>query len=272
MLKKSVRQVDILGALAVVLILIGASACATIPPAPAATPTSLPPTATAVPQAIAPIPLYQTVTLTSVPFEEHGQPFSYKVTTETPTLSGSDPRLRAFDVEAAAVVKAAIDDFKQKLAAVTGTPVSAASYLDVRYDLLSPPGNIFSLKFQMEGYVTGAAHPYHVSQTLNYDLEQGRDISLADLFVPDSDYLVTIADYCTNQLNSRDIGFQGFELGAAPMPGNYRNWNITSEGLMITFDEYQVAPYASGPPTVLVPYAEIKSLIDPQGELGTLIK
>jgi hypothetical protein len=48
---------------------------------------------------------------------------------------------------------------------------------------------------------------------------------------------------------------------------NYRNWNITPDGLMITFDEYQVAPYAAGPQTVTVPYSELRGLINPEGVL-----
>ena len=112
----------------------------------------------------------------------------------------------------------------------------------------------------MEGYVSGAAHPYHFSQTVNYDLEQGKDIALIDLFLPNSDYLQTIAAYCAAQLKTRNIGFDtGFTQGADPTPDNYRNWNITADGLLITFDEYQVAAYAAGPQTVIVPYSEFKS-------------
>ncbi|MFO7584726.1 MAG: DUF3298 domain-containing protein, partial [Anaerolineales bacterium] len=46
----------------------------------------------------------------------------------------------------------------------------------------------------------------------------------------------------------------GFSGGAEPLPENYRNWNLTYEGLLITFDEYQVAPYAAGMQQVLVPF------------------
>jgi hypothetical protein len=42
--------------------------------------------------------------------------------------------------------------------------------------------------------------------------------------------------------------------------------------LLITFDEYQVAAYAAGPQTVVVPYSELKGLIDPQGALGNFIQ
>jgi hypothetical protein len=52
-----------------------------------------------------------------------------------------------------------------------------------------------------------------------------------------------------------------------PTPENYRNWNIATDGLMITFDEYQVAAYAAGPQTVVVPYSELQAVIDPASPL-----
>jgi hypothetical protein len=220
------------------------------------------------------LPLFQQVTLTSTSSEVDNPSPLYKITTKTPSLTGSDdPRVKNFNAEMTARVNIAIADFKQNLTMLTNTPITAGSSFDVRYTLLSPPGNILSLKFEMEGYISGSAHPYHLSQTVNYDLEQGKDIALVDLFIPISNYLEAIASYCAAQLKTRDIGFeQGFSQGADPIPENYRNWNITQDGLLITFDEYQVAPYAVGPQTVVVPFSELKSLINPQGELGIFIQ
>ena len=214
-------------------------------------------------------PLYQQVSLTSVPAEEDSQSPAYKITTQTPTLTGSDdPRLAAFNQETSSLVKQAVEAFKQNMADLGPAPIPATSTFDLRYALVSSPGYIYSIKFDTEGYVAGAAHPYHLTYTLNYDLEEGKDLSLADLFLPNSGYLEVIANYCTSQLMTRDIGFDAiFQQGAAPLPENYKNWNITPDGLMITFDEYQVAPYAAGPQTVVVPYVELIAIIDLQGPL-----
>jgi hypothetical protein len=105
-------------------------------------------------------------------------------------------------------------------------------------------------------------------RTVTYDLEAGKDIQLAQLFMPGSDYLERTANYCITQLSARNIGFESFSNGALPLQANYGNWNITAEGLMITFNEYQVAPYAAGAQEVVVPYAELQSVIDPHGPLA----
>lgn len=264
-----IRTMMTAGALFVIGLLLTAIACADLfTPAPSPVPTLIPPSATVLPTETA-IPLYQQVKLSSSAWQEQGQLFAYKITAQTPILVGSDdPRVKTFNAEMAAIVNKAAADFKQNLANIPPSPDSTASTFDLRYNLISPPGNILSLKFDIQTYYTGAAHPADVSQTANFDLQQGMDLSLADLFVPDADYLTAISKYCIGQLSTRDIGFEGFELGATATPENYRNWNITADGLMITFDEYQVAPYAAGPQTVVIPYRELAQLIQPQGPLA----
>jgi len=62
-----------------------------------------------------------------------------------------------------------------------------------------------------------------------------------------------------------------WEEGALPAPENYQRWNITPDGLLISFDEYTVAPYAAVPQAVLVSYEVLKQLIDPGGLLAPFL-
>lgn len=248
--------------------------CQLFLPSPTRVPTLSPRTQTApaVLTATSLAPLYGHVTLISVTASESDSSQDYTLTTQTPRLTGSDdPRAQRFNREMALIVSQAVANFKADLSNLTPTPIAPASSLDLRYELVSPPGNILSIQFGMDGYVTGSAHAYHLTRTANYDLEQGRDLTLDDLFNPQSDYLDVISKYCIDQLSQRDIGFEDFELGATATPDNYRNWNITADGLMITFDEYRVAPYAAGPQTVVVPYKELSSIIRSPGPLTDLI-
>lgn len=267
-MKRNSHNIKLVFALGILLVGMLACSSLSVPAAPAVAPT-LESLATATS-----VPLYRQVTLISVPSEESGQPTSYQITVQTPTLTGSDdPRVKKFNDEMTALIANAVADFKNNLTQMPPSPLSVSSSFDVKYELLSPPGNIFSIKFDTMGYVSGAAHPYHLSYTSNYDLEAGKDIALADLFLPNSDYLETIANYCAAQLSMRDIGFEGgFQQGAAPLPDNYKNWNITADGLLITFDEYQVAPYAAGPQTVVIPYGDIAQVIDYHGPLALYLQ
>jgi hypothetical protein len=62
------------------------------------------------------------------------------------------------------------------------------------------------------------------------------------------------------------------EKGAAAKADNYQGWTLTKKGLGIEFDPYQVGPYAAGPQSVLVPYSNLKDIINPEGPIGQFVK
>jgi len=41
--------------------------------------------------------------------------------------------------------------------------------------------------------------------------------------------------------------------------------------VLISFDPYQVGPYAAGPQEIVVPYNELAALIDPAGPAGAFL-
>jgi hypothetical protein len=55
--------------------------------------------------------------------------------------------------------------------------------------------------------------------------------------------------------------------GAGPLEKNFSVFNITKDGLLITFTTYQVASYADGPQEVFIPYRELKDYLNPEGIL-----
>lgn len=243
--------------IALILPLIASLACNALVPA---APSPIPPAA---------IPLSSRLTLNSVPFEETSQSPVYTMRAQIPVLTGSgDARVPAFNQVLNDLVVDEVNIFRKNFLELPVTPYSTGSSFEEEYTLLWQQGETWSFKFNFNFYSDGAAHPGHYSRTLSYDLGAGRQLALSDLFLPDSDYLGAIAQYCFAELN-KNPGFDPvFQQGAAPTAENYHNWNITPGGLLITFDEYQVMPYASGPQTVTVPYDVLKAILDPQGPLG----
>jgi hypothetical protein len=220
-----------------------------------------------------PIPVFTVVNLVSIPTEESGKSPDYTIKAQTPFFQGSeDMRVTNFNEEMALLTQEEIARFRDNVAQVQALPDTSGSFYDQQYELLSPPGNLVSLKFQIMIYIQGAAHPGTHMRTVTYDLEAGTDLKLAQLFLPDSDYLARMANYCIAQLGTRDIGFEATSSGAQPLPENYGNWNITVDGLLISFDEYQVAAYAAGPQEVKVPYAELQAVMDPNGPLARFLR
>lgn len=220
--------------------------------------------------------LSEQVTLNSVPFTETdpGSGFpAYSITARIPQLTGSDnAHVLSINQRLEELVMGEVDVWRGSFKSLPITPVSNGSILEVKYTLVSQLGDLWSFKFDFAFYSDGAAHPGLNSITLNYDLGMGRELGLDDLFLPHSRYLEAIAQYCVTELRKQPYSDSFTLNGTQPTLQNFRNWNITMDGLMITFDEYQVAPYAAGPQTVVVPYGELTEFIDPQGPLAILVK
>jgi hypothetical protein len=249
------------------IILLGILACNALLPAPAATaqPSPIPPGNTSAPL------ISQQVILVPQSQNEANQNPPFTINVQTPQLTGSvDPRVMAFNQQLKDLITREVDTWREGFQQIT--VVTNGSSLEESYTLISQIGDLWSLKFDFRFYSDGAAHPGIYSITLNYDLGQGRELALGDLFLPNSGYLESMANYCVTELNKQP-GFEDpFTDGAKPTPENYRNWNITPDGLLITFDMYQVAPGASGPIQVMVPYAQLQTVIDPQGPLAGIMK
>jgi len=220
--------------------------------------------------------LSQQLALVSVPFIETnpGSTFpTYSITVQTPQLTGSDdPRMAAFNQRLNGLVTGQVAVYRKSFQELKLTPASNGSSLQVTYGLISQIGELWSFKFDFSFYADTAAHPGLNSVTLNYDLGRGQELSLGDLFLPNTNFLETISAYCITELKKQPYADVFTWNGAQPTAENYRNWNITPDGLLITFDAYQVAPGAAGPQKVTVPYGELKALIDPQGPLGNVVR
>jgi hypothetical protein len=232
--------------------------------APRPIPTPMPPSPTSTP-----IPLSKLVTLVSQELNETNQMPPFTIKAQTPQLTGNeDPRVTAFNQHLSQLVATEVETWRQSFMQNTFPTVTNGSFLEVTHTLLSQINEVWSFKFDFHFYSDGAAHPGSYSMTLTYDLAQGKELALTDLFLPNSNYLEVISNYCILELSKQPF-FEGpFADGAKPTLENYRNWNITPDGLMITFDNGQVGPYAAGPQKVVVPYSELRGIIDPVGILG----
>ena len=150
------------------------------------------------------------------------------------------------------------------------------SDLNISYTVALAHDDLMSIDFEVSSYFQGAAHPNSYSETLNYDLKNGKVLKLADLFKPGAKYLQAIAKYCIadlkKQATEKGLLAEEIEKGAAANADNYLGWTLTKRGLGIDFDPYQVGPYAVGPQFVLVPYSDLKDLINPDGPVAQFAK
>lgn len=142
------------------------------------------------------------------------------------------------------------------------------SDLSIDFEALAVVEGLVSLRFSTFSYFVGTAHPSHDSEVFNYDVRAARRLELEDLFAPGATYLKALADYCIGELAPDG----SVPAGAAPTRENYALWNITRDGLRITFAEYQVGPYVAGQPEVTIPYKELVPILRKGGPLARILK
>jgi hypothetical protein len=221
-----------------------------------------------------------------------------------PHLAGADTaRAEKFNQAVTKLVARRAGEFKKaaaerarEAAAAKQDDVSPPSALLIDYVVTAANKDFISILFSFSEE-TGGQHPNNSSESFNYDLNRNAPVSLADLFIRNSDYLKVISGYSIRELEKletdiytrrmrsesqkdsteemdkleADIEF-GIESGAGPELKNFRSWNITPTGLKINFDTYQVGPYVDGPYGVVVPYSALKRIIKPDGLLAQFAK
>ena len=213
--------------------------------------------------------------------KESNKQSHYVIDVEYPQVEG-DPRFDKFNREARALINKDVAAFKTSATATendygTDVPEDARnSTLDCAYEIRFASDDLISIEFSASEYSRGAAHPNSYTNVLNYDVKNGKKLSLADLFNPKATYLKAISDYSIKDLKQqakadKDTALtdDSIKSGASPRADNFKAWTITKSGLWITFDPYQVGPYAAGPQRVLIPYSALKDLIKPDGPIGS---
>lgn len=128
---------------------------------------------------------------------------------------------------------------------------------------------IISIKFEYYSY-SGGAHGLTSTSALNYRINDNKELLLEDMFRKNTAYLDRISQYCVKSLKERLLA-EGLsdenwiEEGAGPDLENYLgNVWISQYGLMVAFSPYQVASYAAGQQSILIPYNEIEDIINPE--------
>jgi hypothetical protein len=174
------------------------------------------------------------------------------------------------------------------------------SELTIDFNEVTNNDRILSINSGTYHYPSGAAHGSYGITSHNFDVQTGHTISMRELFRLD-DYVVTdsrlfidntkardnkwvevltaISDYCIKDLKSQWTA-EGVEppddewlrSGAGPEEGNFSTFNITDDGLVIQFGQYQVSCYADGMRSVKIPFDYLEKHLDPQGALGQYAK
>jgi hypothetical protein len=230
-----------------------------------------------------PIALTGDAELVSKQIKESNKKLMYEIAAQYPQLGGSaNPNFEKFNQAVKASITRKVSNFKKEMAPESEEEPrpegSMGSDLSINYEVALAQDDLASIDFAISSYFMGAAHPNSFSEVINFDLKNGKQLKLSDLFKPGAKYLPAISSYCINDLKKQSkekgnmLDDSTIQNGAGASAKNYESWTITRRGLGINFDPYQVGPYAAGAQYVLIPYSALKDLINPDGPIAQFAK
>jgi hypothetical protein len=192
--------------------------------------------------------------------EENADP-KFNVNVVYPTVKGQD----AFNQAITDRMNKLVSAFKDDAEKAKGVPAPEGSFsgLDAKYTAHYAREKLISIEFTVSQYMVGAAHPNPYTITFNYDPAQSKELTLDDILA--APYVDFLSRSSIEAL--KKTGELEWEDGAAPKPENFQNWNISDQGLVITFDPYTVGSYASGYHKVTIPFIDLKPYIRPGSPL-----
>ncbi|MDR1520292.1 MAG: RsiV family protein, partial [Planctomycetota bacterium] len=124
----------------------------------------------------------------------------------------------------------------------------------IDYQATWPSSKVVSVILRVSGYNPGAAHGWHMKQTYNFSIEDGEELTLDKLFRHPEKALAIFAQLAPKLVGEIPSFMEGFEA----TPDNYAALSLEPDGVRVHFQEYQVAPYASGLLEALIPLAALE--------------
>ncbi|MEI6400057.1 MAG: RsiV family protein [bacterium] len=157
------------------------------------------------------------------------------------------------------VIKKEIDNFIANETDVTATD-DGVSKLTGEYQILQPVHSVTTIIFKLESESKGSAHPYEYSQVLLIGDTDGQQIYTENLFNKKTLFWKDLSQLSKEQLKTvlaENYDEDMVNEGAGPDPKNFDNVYLSDTGLVVVFNPYQVAPYATGEVSITIPYSAI---------------
>jgi hypothetical protein len=182
------------------------------------------------------------------------------ITVKYPTIDG----LASFNAAVRQQVSTAANNFRKEL---PGPPSEEfrqyGAYLNGTYTIRILKNDIITVLFDYDEYVAGAAHPWEVVASINYDSRTGRVLSLSDLFRPGSNYVPRLSELCIELLNQRQElpEEETIRHGAGPDEKNFQVFTLSDHGLVVHFQQYQVGPGVVPALEIEIPLPKLEPLL-----------
>ena len=150
-----------------------------------------------------------------------------------------------------------------------GAEVTGKWYDETGIRIFAKTPATYTLAFESNGF-SGGAHGYDTTSYTNVDIATQKSLSLTDLLLPKTQErfkAIALAYYklARNMKPYQPLTYDAWFEDRFKLPENYA---VTDYGLYFLYNQYEIKPYAEGRTDFFLPYAAIRSLIDPKGPLA----
>lgn len=187
-----------------------------------------------------------------------------------PLLPEAEPGATAGNATIKARVDKLLADFESEYqsfaAETTDMPADGPPWtLDISYgEVYAGPG-FWAVPLTVYQFAGGA---HGGTQALPLVIARGTGVPIppAGLFRDGANWLPVLAEACHADLAAREMfepDDDWLREGTVPTPDNYQALLPRADGLQVSFQQYQVGPYAMGAFDVLVPWSALEGLLAP---------
>jgi len=134
------------------------------------------------------------------------------------------------------------------------------------YEIKNNQREVLSLSLSNYAYHDRAAHGMTFIKSLTFDMKKERQVQLADLFKPGSDYIARLSAIVRAQIDARKIQLISDFTAIHP----HQDFYVADRTLVIYFQLYEITPYVFGFPFFPISVYDIQDIIDEAGPLGRL--
>jgi hypothetical protein len=133
--------------------------------------------------------------------------------------------------------------------------------LELTYRVYYSNRQIISIRLTHRVMAAGQMHPINYYETINYDLKNNRQLREKDVFR--RGYLKVFSSYARKELIEKyGLGLDWWVTkGTLPQHYNFANWNIVPDGILLSFEDYQVSSHSFGQPEFIVPFSVLKKML-----------
>lgn len=127
---------------------------------------------------------------------------------------------------------------------------------NVNFDVKKNSDNMLSILIKYYQH-SGGAHGFYENKSYNIYIEDGKNLSLKDLFKESSDYVKVINEIIRKKIKDGQDGAYSFKSIS-----DNQKFYIEDDKLVIYFDLYEIAPFAAGIPEFNIDINDISHILN----------